>query len=99
VKVVIAAKRDLIRIADYIRPHDPGRAASFVEGLLDHCQSLSELPLRHPLVPHFEHYGVHRCVHADYLIFHRVGPRFIAMSRFTHPRVVCMLSNTPNRGA
>jgi toxin ParE1/3/4 len=53
VKVVItaAAKRDLIGIADYIRPHNPGRAASFVEELLDHCQTLAELPLRHPLVP------------------------------------------------
>jgi toxin ParE1/3/4 len=68
VKVVItaAAKRDLIGIADYIRPHNPGRAASFVEELLDHCQTLAELPLRHPLVPRFEHHGIRRCVHADH---------------------------------
>ena len=43
-KVVItaAAKRDLTEIADYIRPHNLGRAASFVEELLDHCQTLAD---------------------------------------------------------
>jgi plasmid stabilization system protein ParE len=36
VKVVItaAAKRDLIGIADYIRPHNPGHSASFVVHIL-----------------------------------------------------------------
>jgi plasmid stabilization system protein ParE len=50
VKVVIteAAKLDLIGIGDYIGPHNPERAASFVEELLDHCQALAELPRRHP---------------------------------------------------
>jgi toxin ParE1/3/4 len=86
VKVVVTAtaKRDLIGIADYIRPHDPRPAASFVEELLDHCQTLAELPLRHPLVPRFERHGVRRCVHADYLIFYRAGTRFIEVIHILH---------------
>jgi addiction module RelE/StbE family toxin len=86
VKVVItaAAKRDLIGIADYIRPHNPGRAASFVEELLDHCQTLAELSLRHPLVPRFERHGVRRCVHADYLIFYRVRMDFVQVIHSLH---------------
>ena len=74
-KVVItdAAKLDLIGIGDYIRPHNPDRAASFVDELLDQCQALAQLPRRHPLVPRYEHHGIRRCVHADYLIFYRVG--------------------------
>jgi toxin ParE1/3/4 len=82
--IAAAAKRDLIGIADYIRPHNPGRAASFVEELLIHCQTVAELPLRHPLVPRFEHHGVRRCVHADYLIFYRVGTRFIEVIHILH---------------
>ena len=85
-KVVItaAAKRDLIGIADYIRPHNPGRAASFVEELLDHCQTLADLPLRHPLVPRFERHGVRWCVHADYLIFYGVRMELVEVIHIPH---------------
>lgn len=78
-KVVItdSARLDLIGIGDYIRPHNLKRAASFVEELIDHCQRLAELPQRYPLVPRYEHYGVRRCVHADYLIFYRVGTEHV----------------------
>ena len=78
-KVVVtdSAKHDLLGIGDYIRPHNPVRAASFVEELLDHCQALSELPSRHPLVPRYELHGIRRCVHADYLIFYRVGTELV----------------------
>jgi toxin ParE1/3/4 len=86
VKVVItdAAKLNLIAIGDYIRPHNPERAASFVEELLDHCQALAELPRRHPLVPRYEHHGIHRCVHADYLIFYRVGTELVEVIHILH---------------
>ena len=52
-KVVIAdaAKRGLIALAVFIRPHNPASALSFVEELLDQCQRLAELPRRYPLVP------------------------------------------------
>jgi len=86
VKVVItnAAKLDLIGIGDYIRPHNPERAASFVEELLDHCQALAELPRRHPLVPCYEKQGIRRCVHADYLIFYRVGAELVEVIHILH---------------
>jgi toxin ParE1/3/4 len=53
VKVFItdSAIRDLIAIADYIRPHNPDRAATFVDELLNHCEALAEFPQRYPLVP------------------------------------------------
>ena len=85
-KVVItdAAKLDLIGIGDYIRPHNPERAASFVEELLDHCQALAALPRRHPLVPCYEQHGIRRCVHADYLIFYRVGAELVEVIHILH---------------
>jgi toxin ParE1/3/4 len=86
VRVVItdAAKLDLIGIGEYIRPHNPERAASFVEELLDHCQALAELPRRYPLVPRFEHHGIRRCVHADYMIFYRVGTELVEVIHILH---------------
>ena len=72
-----SAIRDLIAIADYIRPHNPDRAATFVDELLDHCEALAEFPQRYPLVPRYEHHGIRRCVHANYLIFYRVGTQQI----------------------
>lgn len=85
-KVVIteAAKRDLLAIGDYIRPDNPSRAASFVQELLDHCEWLAELPRRHPLVPRYERYGIRRCVHADYLIFYRVGTDRVDVIHILH---------------
>jgi toxin ParE1/3/4 len=75
VKVVItdAAMDDLVGIAEYIRPHNPDRALTFVNELLEHCQTLAEMPDRHPLVPRYERHGIRRCVHANYLIFYRAG--------------------------
>jgi plasmid stabilization system protein ParE len=72
VKVFItdSAIRDLIAISDYIRPHNPDRAATFVDELLDHCGALAEFPQRYPLVPCYEHHGIRRCVLA-----HRVTLR------------------------
>jgi|GEM_PF-3833269 len=41
-KIVItaAAKADLIDIGNFIRPHNPERAATFVDELLDRCFTL-----------------------------------------------------------
>ena len=85
-KVVVtdSAKLDLLGIGDYIRPHNPERAASFVEELLDHCQALAESPRRNPLVPRYEHHGIRRCVHADYLIFYRVGTERVEIVHILH---------------
>jgi addiction module RelE/StbE family toxin len=75
VNVVIteSAKTDLVGIRDYIEPHNPERAMSFVDELLAQCQELARFPNRYPLVPRYERHGIRRCAYADYLIFYRVG--------------------------
>jgi addiction module RelE/StbE family toxin len=67
-----AAKLDLFNIGEHIRRENPARALSFVDELIDRCLTLADLPRRHPLVPRYEHWGIRRCVHGDYLIFYRV---------------------------
>jgi plasmid stabilization system protein ParE len=78
------AQLDLIGIGEYIRPHNPERAASVVDELLQHCHALAELPRRQPLVPRYEHHGIRRCVHADYLIFYRVGIAYVEVVHIAH---------------
>jgi toxin ParE1/3/4 len=79
VKVIFApaAVSDLFAIGDYIRPDNPTRAQTFVDELIDHCYTLTDMPRRYPLVPRYEHWGIRRCVHGNYLIFYRVGDDLI----------------------
>lgn len=74
-KVVIAAEAalDLEHIGDYIAVDNPVRAESFVRELLGRCYALADIPRAFPLVPRYEHTGVRRRPHGDYLIFYRVG--------------------------
>ncbi|MGX2039102.1 type II toxin-antitoxin system RelE/ParE family toxin [Methylocaldum sp. MU1018] len=73
-RVVItdSAKANLVEIGEFIRLHNPARAATFVDELLDHCDALADMPRAYPLIPRYEHYGIRRCVHRDYLIFYRI---------------------------
>jgi plasmid stabilization system protein ParE len=86
VKVVVSdsARLDLLGIGEYIWPHNPERAASIVGQLLDHCVSLAGQPHRHPLVPRYEHHGIRRCAHADYLIFYRVTTTQVEIMHILH---------------
>jgi len=45
-KVVItdAAKADLVEISEFIRPHNPKRAITFTDELLDRCATLVDMP-------------------------------------------------------
>jgi plasmid stabilization system protein ParE len=70
--ITAAAKADLIAIRRFIELHNPVRAVSFAEELLDRCQALAETPRAYPLVPRYERFGIRRCVHGDYLIFYRL---------------------------
>ena len=71
--ITAAAKADLIAIGSFIRPHNPERAATFVDELLDRCHALADIPRAYPLIPRYEKWGIRRrCVHRDYLIFYRV---------------------------
>ena len=85
-KVVIteAAKNDLLEIAAFIRPHHPKRAASFVEELLDRCDTLADIPRAFPLVPRYEHHGIRRYPYRDYLIFYRIHDDILEVIHILH---------------
>jgi addiction module RelE/StbE family toxin len=82
-KIVItkAAKADLIEIGEFIRPHNPTRAATFVDELLDCCYRLADMPRAYPLVPRYEHWGIRRYVFQNYLIFYRVREDLVEIIR------------------
>jgi toxin ParE1/3/4 len=77
VVITAAAKADLLAIRRYIEADNPNRAVSFVEELLDRCLALADTPRAYPLVPRYEHFGIRRCVHGNYLIFYRLQPEQI----------------------
>lgn len=85
-KVVVTdgAKADLVEIGEFIRPHNPTRAATFVDELLDRCAALADMPRAYPLVPRYEHHGIRRCVHRDYLIFYRVVEDLVEVIHIMH---------------
>jgi addiction module RelE/StbE family toxin len=82
-KIVItkAAKADLIEIGEFIRPHNPTRAATFVDELLDCCYRLADMPRAYPLVPRYERWGIRRYVFQNYLIFYRVQEDLVEIIR------------------
>ncbi len=67
------AEADLEHIGDYIARDNPRRAISFVSELIARCDELADMPLAFPLVPRYEHFGIRRRVHGQYLIFYRIG--------------------------
>ena len=71
-KVIITAQAesDLDEIAAFIGINAPKRALSFIEELLDHCQSLVDNPKAFPLVPRYEMHGIRRYPYKSYLIFY-----------------------------
>jgi len=85
-RVVITdeAKADLVSIGEFIYAHNPARAATFVEELLDRCDALADMPRAYPLIPRYERYGIRRCVHRDYLIFYRVMEELVEVVHILH---------------
>ena len=67
------AEADLEEIVDYIARDAPLRAFSFARELRERCESLADMALAFPLVPRYEHKGVRRRPHGNYLIFYRVA--------------------------
>ena len=78
------AEADLERIGDYIAKDNPVAAVTFVIGLRRHCEALGEFPKRFPLAPRYEHTGVRRMTHGDYLIFYRVGAEEVEILHILH---------------
>lgn len=85
-RVVITeeAENDLSEIGAFIQPHNPKRAASFVEELLDRCAALADIPRAFPLVPRYERHGIRRYPHRDYLIFYRIHDDFLEIIHILH---------------
>lgn len=84
VVITEAAELDLIQIGEHIARDNHARAVSFVQELLDHCLKLSDMPRMYPLVPRYEHWGVRRCVHGNYLIFYRLREAAIDIVHILH---------------
>lgn len=85
-RLVIAdeAQADLERIGDRIATDNPRRAASFVSELADRCHRLVDMPRAFALVPRYEHTGVRRLPHGNYLVFYRVGVEQVEILHILH---------------
>ena len=79
-----AAAQDLEAIADHIAEDSPRRAISFVRELRASARALGQMPRAYPLVPRYEHAGIRRKVHRDYLIFYRVDADRIIVIHILH---------------
>ena len=78
------AENDLEQIADYIAQDDPQRALSFVGELRSKCERLLDAPNSFAFVPRFEHHGIRRRVHGNYLIFYRVESEKVVIIHILH---------------
>jgi toxin ParE1/3/4 len=78
------AETDLEGIGDYIAARNPARALTFLLELRDKCESLADAPRAYPLVPRYEHAGIRRHPHGDYLIFYRIGVATIDIVHILH---------------
>jgi toxin ParE1/3/4 len=78
------AEGDLEQIADYIAEHNPRRALSFIRELRSRCEDLTNNPNSFALVPRYEHHGIRRRVHGNYLIFYRVEPAKVVIIHILH---------------
>jgi plasmid stabilization system protein ParE len=84
VEITAQAQADLEAIADYIARDSPVRAIRFVQALRAKCLDLAEMPLAFPLVPRYEHHGVRRRIHGDYLIFYQAGTDRVIVYHVLH---------------
>lgn len=78
------AENDLEQIADYIARDNPQRALSFIRELRSKCEDLVDNPNGYSLVPRYEHHGIRRRVHGNYLIFYRVESTKVVIVHLLH---------------
>jgi toxin ParE1/3/4 len=85
-RVIFSAdsKRDLAEIGAYIAGDSPGRALTFVRELRVLCVSLSDSPLRFPVVRKIGAFAMRRGILGNYLIFHAVRTDGIFIVRILH---------------
>ncbi len=63
-------RNDLIDIGRFIAEHNPMRASTFIDEILNCCSSLINMPRAYPLLPRYEEIGIRRCVYHNYSIFY-----------------------------
>lgn len=78
------AESDLEQITDYIARDNPWRALSFVRELRSKCEDLADSPNGFALVPRYEHHGIRRRGHGNYLIFYRVENEKVVIVHVLH---------------
>ena len=78
------AESDLEQIADYIATHSPLRAMLLIRELRSRCEELVDSPNAFALVPRYEHHGIRRRVHGNYLIFYRVETGKVVIIHILH---------------
>ena len=78
------AEADLEQIGDYIALDRPSRAVTFVQELRSSCEKLAHMPMAFPLVPRYEHAGIRRLVHGNYLILYRIVSETIDIIHILH---------------
>ncbi len=78
------AEADLESIGDHIAQESPESAVTFVRELREACEGLGDMSKRFPLVARYEHAGIRRRVHGNYLIFYRVGIETVDVIHVLH---------------
>lgn len=78
------AENDLEQIADYIARDNSQHALSFIRELRSKCEDLVDNPNGYSLVPRYEHHGIRRRVHGNYLIFYRVESAKVVIIHLLH---------------
>jgi toxin ParE1/3/4 len=84
VVITAEAEADLESIGDHIVKDNPARAVSFNQELRGQCMELADTSHAFSLVPRYEHYGIRRRVHGDYLIFYRLDPDSLIVLHVLH---------------
>jgi toxin ParE1/3/4 len=79
------ALADLESIGDEIAQHNPVRAATYLEEMIDAIETLGEQPERCPLMPQFG-INVRRFLFGEYGIYYRVQDTRVQVSRILHGR-------------
>ena len=78
------ARDDLEQIAEHIALDSPGRAVSFVAGLVAAAHEIGGMPRAFPLIPRYAHLQVRRRVHGQYLIFFRADADTVVIIHIVH---------------
>ncbi len=78
------AKDGLREIALFIARDNKARALSFVGELRAKARDIGSMPRAFPLVPRYEHHGIRRRPHGNYLIFYRVEDDRVSIVHILH---------------